>query len=81
MFREDPGKVDGVLLDLSMPEMSGMEVFTGMKETDPGVKVLLDSGLMEDDEVKKALALGVKGFLQKPYSAEELSVKMKEALE
>ncbi|HDP81002.1 MAG TPA: PAS domain S-box protein, partial [Spirochaetes bacterium] len=80
LFREDPKKVNGVLLDLSMPEMSGMEVFISMKETDPDVKVLLASGLMEDDEVKKALALGVKGFLQKPYSAEELSVKMKEVI-
>jgi two-component system, cell cycle sensor histidine kinase and response regulator CckA len=80
IFREEHSAIDGVLLDLSMPGLTGLEVFEHMKKIDPGVRVLMASGLMEETEVRKALATGVKGFLQKPYSAGELSTKIKEAL-
>jgi CheY-like chemotaxis protein len=80
IFRKEHAAIDGVLLDLSMPGMSGLEVFARMKEIDPGVPVLIASGLMEGNDLKKAMDLGVRGFLQKPYTIEELSAKMKEAL-
>jgi YesN/AraC family two-component response regulator len=69
-----------VVLDLAMPGMSGLELFKYMKEIYPGVRVLLTSGLMESEDVRTAMALGVRGFLQKPYSVEELSLKIKEVL-
>ncbi len=81
IFRADHDTIDGVLLDLSMPGMTGLEVFAVMKEIDPDVRVLMASGLMEDAEVKNALSLGVKGCLRKPYSSVELSRMMKATLE
>lgn len=81
LFEKEYKKIDAVLLDLSMPDLSGMEVYEHLKKTDPGVRVLLASGLMESYDIRKASALGIRGFLQKPYTAEELSVKIKEILD
>ena len=81
IYRQDHGAIQGVLLDLSMPGMSGLEVFKRMKAINPGVKAVLTSGFMEDRDQEKALALEVRSFLPKPYSVEELSVKMKELLD
>lgn len=72
--------IAGVLLDLSLVGMSGIEVFRSMMEIHPGVKVVLTSGLVDDDILQKAMDMGIRGFVQKPYSARELSVKIREAL-
>ncbi len=80
IFRENMQIIDGVLLDLSMPGISGMEVFEIMKAIKPQVRVLIASGLIEEQCLEKALSMGVKSFLQKPYSAEELSSSVKKIL-
>ncbi len=80
IFTRDYASLDMVMLDLSMPGISGLEVFERMKVIDPKVIVILVSGFMEDDVLKDALSRGISGFLQKPYSAEELSIKVKELL-
>ena len=43
-----------------------------MKAIDPSVPILLSSGFRHDERVEQAMALGVDGFLQKPYTPEEL---------
>ena len=70
--------IDIVLLDYSMPGMSAMEVYDRLREINPEVTVLLSSGLVEDDDMRKARARGIRGFIQKPYSIEALSAKIKE---
>ncbi len=81
IYRREHDRIQGVLLDLSMPRMSGLEVFERIRKIDPGVKVLLSSGFMADHDRQKAAALGLKRFIQKPYRIAELSAKMKEVLE
>jgi len=80
IFTREHGEIDAVFLDLSLPGVSGLEADEHMRQVDPAVRVLPTSGLIEDDTLKKALEEGIRGFLQKPYSAEELSAKMKEIL-
>jgi len=81
VYRCEHQNIDAVLLDLSMPGMSGMEVFEELKNLNPGVKVLISSGLMDEEETKNAFKIGIRGFLQKPYSVVDLSAKTKEVLE
>jgi len=81
IYRREHDRIRGVLLDLSMPGMSGLEVFERISKIEPGVKVLLSSGFIEDRDRQKAAVLGLKCFIQKPYRIEELSAKMKEAFE
>ena len=73
-------EIDGIILDLSMPGMSGLDALAQLKKTSPGIRVLMASGLMEDEEKEKAAELGVSLFLQKPYTAREISEKTWEML-
>ena len=59
-----------------MPRMSGKDAYIEMRKINPGVKVLLTSGFKYDQRVKDAVALGVNGFIQKPFSMLELSGKL-----
>lgn len=78
IYRREMEGIDIVLLDYSMPGMSAMEVYDRLREINPEVTVLLSSGLVEDDDMRKARARGIRGFIQKPYSIEALSAKIKE---
>ncbi|MBF9015907.1 MULTISPECIES: transporter substrate-binding domain-containing protein [unclassified Oceanispirochaeta] len=66
-------ETDLVFLDMLMPEMSGKEIMMILKETYPDLKVLLTSGYRQDSRVLEVIDLGVKEFLQKPYTLKSLS--------
>ena len=52
-----------------------------MKKINPDVKVLLASGFRKDDRVEEILGLGVKDFLQKPYTLASLAKVMKKVID
>ncbi|MBU4396049.1 MAG: response regulator, partial [Proteobacteria bacterium] len=81
MYRQHHGNIKVVLLDMVMPVMSGREAFMEMKKINPEVKVLLASGFRQDERVEDILELGVKSFLQKPYTITSLALTMKQVLE
>ncbi len=81
IYRSEHPRIDAVILDLSMPGMSGLEAYDRMKQINPSIRALLTSGFMEDEHVTSSREKGIRGFVQKPYSAEELSRKIKEILE
>lgn len=76
IFRERHAEFAGVLLDVVMPRLSGREVFERLKEIDPKVRVLLASGYTRDERIDSLLALGIREFIQKPYSLEKLALAM-----
>ncbi len=80
MYRREKDRIDGVLLDFSMPGTSGLEIYDQLREINGEVRVLLSSGFIEGGDLQKALGKGIQGFIQKPYSADDLSSKMKEVL-
>lgn len=80
LFKKHYKELKAVILDMSMPEMSGEDAFIFMKEIDPDVKVLLASGFKQDDRVKKIISLGVNGFIQKPYTFDKLVEKLEEII-
>lgn len=73
LFEKYYKKIKAVLLDMSMPEMSGKDVYICLKKIDPNVKVILSTGFRQDERVQKVLDLGVNAFLQKPYTFEQLA--------
>ena len=77
MFRNSPGKISHVILDLTMPNMDGMTAFKELVRIRPGVKVILSSGYNEQDSIQRISDQGIAGFIQKPYSL----AKLREALE
>ena len=80
IFRGAPTRFDVVLLDLTMPRMDGEAVFRVLKEIRPGVPVLIMSGFSVQDTASRFVGRGVTGFLPKPFSAEMLLTKLREAL-
>lgn len=73
--------IDLVILDMIMPGLSGAATYDRLKEICPGVKVILSSGYSLDGEASHILERGCSGFIQKPFSMETLSKKVKEILE
>jgi CheY-like chemotaxis protein len=68
-----------VLLDMTMPVMSGEETLTKIKELYPEIKVIASSGYNEVEALRR-FGAGVDGFLQKPYRASQLMEKVKVTL-
>jgi len=61
-----------VLLDLSMPGMSGEEVFYQLRAIDPDIPILLVSGYSESEVMERFVSTGLAGFIQKPYTMDSL---------
>ena len=62
---------DLVLMDITMPEMAGIEAVEGILAQDSSAKVVMVSSMGYQDMIKKALASGAKHFLVKPVKLEQ----------
>ena len=80
VFKKNIDRVDLIILDMIMPDMKGGDVYDRIKRLDPDIKVLLSSGYSIDGQATKILERGCNGFLQKPFSMELLSKKIREIL-
>ncbi len=72
-YRERGHEIDLVIIDMTMPEMSGRECFAALREIDPNVRAILSSGYLKDERIQSMLDEGMHGFIQKPYLLSELS--------
>lgn len=72
LFEKYHQEIALVLLDMLMPKKSGKETYIEMKKIDPNLKVLLNSGFRKDDRIEEALHLGIKDFIEKPYTKHQL---------
>jgi len=77
IYRENPGAIDLVILDMLMPELDGAGAFAAIREADPNAKVLLSSGYISEEDVREVLEAGAVGFLQKPYRMVDLAHKLR----
>ena len=71
-FQANQDKIQLVLLDLSMPGLSGEETCSALRQISPRVKIILSSGYSQSEISERHADLDVTAFLQKPYSAEDL---------
>jgi Response regulator containing CheY-like receiver, AAA-type ATPase, and DNA-binding domains len=69
-----------VLLDLLMPEMSGMEALALIRHRWPGTPVLVISSMDSDRLVSEALAAGASGYITKPFHPVEIASAVERAL-
>jgi CheY-like chemotaxis protein len=81
IYTKDKGKIDIVILDMIMPDLSGDETYDRLKEINPNVKVLLSSGYSVDGKAKEILKRGCDGFIQKPFSLGQLSESIRKILD
>jgi CheY-like chemotaxis protein len=81
LARRLDGPVDLVLTDVVMPDMGGVELVDRLLQLWPGVKVVYMSGYAHGDKLEPESAGSERSFIQKPFSAESLTLKVREALD
>jgi CheY-like chemotaxis protein len=81
VFQKNRDRIDLIILDMVMPDMSGKETYDRLKEIHSGIKVLLSSGYSLDSQAQEILDRGCEGFMQKPFGINELSRKLREILD
>ena len=67
---------DLVLLDVYLPDVSGLDLLAGLREAAPEVDVLVISAAREADTVRRALRGGIVHYLIKPFSYDDLRVRL-----
>jgi CheY-like chemotaxis protein len=80
LFKDHADEIGCVLLDLTMPRMHGLSTFREMKRLRPDIPVILCSGYDELQATQHFPNEGLAGFLQKPYSLEDLKNKIESVL-
>ncbi len=75
-YRARGEEIDVVLLDMAMPGINGAQVFERLRVMDPEVQVLLMSGYPEDNAANRLVRGGAAGYLQKPISMSEVSLRI-----
>ena len=79
-FRAAAGDFELVLLDLTMPHMSGAETFRALRSERPDVRVVLTSGFAEEEATGGFAGKGLAGFLRKPFRVQDLLAMVYAAL-
>ena len=72
-FRADPSKYDLVISDRSMPNMTGEQLSSEIISIRPDIPIIICTGLSDDNNQQRGKAMGIKGFLMKPVSLDDLA--------
>lgn len=65
---------DLIFLDIVMPGMDGIELLDQIKQIDKEAKVVMMSGVTDEEICGKAIAQGASGYIAKPFSLQQLKV-------
>ncbi len=81
VYSQHERDIDLVILDLSMPNLSGMETLERLRAFRPDVRVILSSGYSLDTSHDLLQQKGVSGFIPKPYQPQDLVRMVRQALD
>ena len=72
ILKEMNEKPDGVILDIVMPEVGGIEALQVIREVSPEVPVVMLSSAGTPQKLMQTLKMGAIDFIQKPYTSEQI---------
>lgn len=75
------GEYDLALLDMKLPDISGMEILRNIKDEKPGVYVIVMTGYSSVKNAVDAMKLGAFDYISKPFTDDELLISVKRAVE
>jgi len=73
-------KPDLVMMDITMPEMDGIQALKGIKAQEPGAMVIMCSAMGQQAMVIEAIQAGAKDFIVKPFQAERVTEAVKKVI-
>jgi PAS domain S-box-containing protein len=73
LFRENPGHFDLIITDHTMPFITGLELIEEIKKTCPSMPFILTTGFGNLITEEKALEIGIKKLIMKPFNLYELA--------
>ena len=73
-------KPDLVLMDITMPEMDGIQALKKIKEQDPGTTVIMCSAMGQQAMVIESIQAGAKDFIVKPFQADRVIEAVKKVV-
>jgi CheY-like chemotaxis protein len=74
-------QIDAVLLDLTMPNMTGIEAFKELRALRADLPILVTSGYSEEESAREFQGQDRAGFIQKPYRVSQLRARLSEVLQ
>lgn len=80
VYQRERERIDLVILDLTMPRLSGRDAFRQLYQINPDVGVLFASGYSAEQVTEEENALSL-GFVSKPYKPEDLANTVRHALD
>ncbi len=80
-FRANPNKYDIVITDMTMPEMAGDKLAMEIKKIRSDIPIIICSGFSKVMTQEKAQRIGVKSFLNKPITMEEMAYTIRKELD
>ncbi len=69
-------KPDICVLDIMMPELDGYSVATQIRQDNPNIPIIFVTAKSQMDDLKKGFEVGANDYMKKPFSIEELIVRM-----
>jgi two-component system cell cycle sensor histidine kinase/response regulator CckA len=81
LFEEHHGNIDLLLTDVVMSKMSGLQVAEELTTRQPNLRVLFMSGYTDDAVIRHGVRLSEMAFLQKPFTPEGLTAKIRDVLD
>ncbi|NQT68582.1 MAG: response regulator [Desulfobacteraceae bacterium] len=80
-FRASPGKFDLVITDMTMPNMTGVQLSQKLLEIRPDIPIIICTGFSTKVDGEKAKAAGIRGYVMKPVVTSEIAKKIREVLD
>lgn len=78
VFKRESPKL--VTMDITMPEMDGIECVKRLVELNPDVLILVISALSDRATTLEAMSNGAKGYIRKPFDDDDLSSQLRKLL-
>ena len=73
-------KPDLVMMDITMPEMDGIQALKKIKEADPAANIIMCSAMGQQAMVIESIQSGAKDFIVKPFQADRVLEAVKKAI-
>jgi PAS domain S-box-containing protein len=80
-FRAEPSRFSAVITDLTMPEMTGLELSWQILAIRPGIPIILTSGYLNTETLQKARESGIKSVIKKPFDVKEIVAQIRLVLD